>query len=145
MSYDLSKNEALALMNKAIQARNDAYAPYSNFKVGSAVLCENSRIYSAYNIENASYSLCTCAERNALYHAHLSGARSFLALAVVYHESEFAKPCGSCRQVMFEFNPDLVLLLCNLKQAYQIVTLSSLLPQAFQGHSIPRSSNMHHE
>jgi cytidine deaminase len=145
MSYNLSKTELQSLMTKAIQAREQAYAPYSGFKVGSAVLCENSVFYSGYNIENASYGLCSCAERNTLYHAHLSGARTFLALAIVYHENELAKPCGSCRQVMHEFNPDLVLLLCNLKLEYQIVSLSSLLPQAFQGKHIQKASLKSHE
>lgn len=140
MSYSLTKAEIHSLIIRAIQAREQAYAPYSGFKVGSAVLCENSSEYSAYNIENASYSLSLCAERSALYHAHLSGARKFLALAIVYHESEFAKPCGSCRQVMLEFNPEMILLLCNLKEEYQQVSLSELLPKAFHGISIQTKS-----
>ena len=145
MLYPLSKTEIYSLIIRAIQAREQAYAPYSGFKVGAAILCENSTSYPGYNIENASYSLSICAERNALYHAHLSGARKFLALAIVYHETESAKPCGSCRQVMHEFNPDLVLLLCNLKMEYQIISLSSLLPQAFQGKHIQKTSSENHE
>lgn len=136
MAYPLSKAEIHSLIIRAIQAREQAYAPYSGFRVGSVVLCENSAWYPGYNIENASYSLSICAERNALYHAHLSGARKFLVLAIVYHQTEFAKPCGSCRQVMYEFNPEMILLLCNLKQEYQQVSLSKLLPEAFQGNLI---------
>jgi cytidine deaminase len=132
MLKSITNAEIQLLIAQAIQAREQAYAPYSGFKVGSAVLSENAKIYPGHNIENVSYSLSICAERNALYHAHICGANTFYALAVVYHETEFAKPCGSCRQVMHEFNPELLLVLCNLRKEYRLLSLSKLLPEPFE-------------
>lgn len=132
MDKPIPRTEIQLLIAQAIQAREQAYAPYSAFKVGSAVLTENAKIYPGHNIENVSYSLSICAERNALYHAHVCGAKKYFALAVVYHETEFARPCGACRQVMHEFNPKLILVLCNLRKEYRLVNLSELLPEPFE-------------
>ena len=122
------------LMLLALQARACAHAPYSGFQVGCAVLAQDGRVFLGCNVENASYGLCNCAERGALFAAIAAGCRpgQFLSLAVVADTPEPVSPCGACRQVMLELGgPELELRLGNLAGAVMLTTPSRLLPMAF--------------
>ena len=124
------------LVETAIQARELSYSPYSKFKVGAALLCKDGKVFKGANIENSSYPLCMCAERNALYHALMNGytKNDFVALAIVADTPEACTPCGACRQVISELFPkDGVIVLANLKGAYQETNIEELLPLAFSG------------
>ncbi|MBE3586981.1 MAG: cytidine deaminase [Thermoanaerobacteraceae bacterium] len=120
------------LINTARAAREKAYAPYSGFSVGAALLTQEGRLYSGCNIENASYGLSICAERVALFKAVSNGEREFAALAVIWDDREYCAPCGACRQVLAEFAPDLVVYMCNDRGDYRVQTVAGLLPEAFQ-------------
>ena len=125
-----------SLVDSAIQARELSYSPYSKFKVGAALLCKDGKVFKGANIENSSYPLCMCAERNALYHALMNGytKNDFVALAIVADTPEVCTPCGACRQVISELFPkDGVIVLANLKGAYQETNIEELLPLAFSG------------
>jgi cytidine deaminase len=120
------------LMQAAIQAKSHAYVPYSKFPVGAALLCEDEVIVAGCNVENASYGLCNCAERTALFTAVAEGRRSFFGLAVIADTEEPVAPCGACRQVLVEFcPPDMKVWLSNLKGEVMETTVSALLPGAF--------------
>ena len=124
------------LVDSAIQARELSYSPYSKFKVGAALLCKDGKVFKGANIENSSYPLCMCAERNALYHALMNGytKNDFVALAIIADTPEVCTPCGACRQVISELFPkDGVIVLANLKGAYQETNIEELLPFAFSG------------
>ncbi|MBO8141429.1 MAG: cytidine deaminase [Firmicutes bacterium] len=121
-----------ALIKAARQARKQAYAPYSRFPVGAAILTKGGRIVTGCNIENASYPVTLCAERVALGAAVASGEREFLAIAVVADTDEPVTPCGMCRQSLAEFAPDLVVILANGKGQRRITTLAELLPGGFR-------------
>ena len=124
------------LIAKAKEARELSYSPYSNFKVGAAVLTKDGKVFLGANIENSAYSMCMCAERNALYHALMNGytKNDFVALAIVADTPEVCTPCGACRQVISELFPkDGVIVLANLKGAYQETNIEELLPLAFSG------------
>ena len=100
----MEKREQIELLRHALEARQNAYAPYSHYTVGAAVLTDSGRIYTGCNVENASYGLTCCAERNAIFKAVGSGERKLLAVAVTGPEGgEMAMPCGACRQVLAEF------------------------------------------
>ena len=106
MSKPTTKEIQAALLDAAQQARENSYSPYSHFKVGAAVLGEDGKMYTGTNIENSSYGLTVCAERNAIFKAVGEGQRNLLALAVCTDPIEgedFGSPCGACRQVMTEF------------------------------------------
>ena len=122
------------LIAAAQQIREKAYAPYSRYHVGSAVLGDNGKIYRGANVENASYGLSICAERNAISSAILDGARRILACAVVTASDPPAAPCGMCRQTLAEFAPkdrDVQVALVNGDGHRRDTTLSALLPMAF--------------
>ena len=118
------------LLQAALSARERAYAPYSKFLVGAAVLATSGKIYTGCNIENASYGLTVCAERNALFAAVGAGEREFTALCVVGDTSAPISPCGACRQVMAEFKVPRIIL-ANLKGDVKEYTLEELLPLNF--------------
>lgn len=118
------------LMKMAIEARQNAYAPYSHFAVGAALLAESGRVYTGCNIENASYGLTCCAERNAIFAAVGAGERRFKMLAVAADSPEPVAPCGACRQVIAEFGIPLVVM-GNLKEATKTMTAEELLPYGF--------------
>ena len=124
------------LVKQALNARKLSYSPYSKFAVGAALLCKDGKVFVGPNIENSSYPLCMCAERNALYHALMNGytKNDFIALAIVADTPEACSPCGACRQVISELFPkDGVIVLANLKGAYQETNIEALLPLAFSG------------
>ena len=118
------------LLEAALAARERAYAPYSKFLVGAAVRAESGKIYTGCNVENASYGLSVCAERNALFSAVGAGERKFTALCVVGDTEEPISPCGACRQVMAEFKVPCIIL-ANLKGDVKEYTLEELLPLSF--------------
>ncbi len=120
------------LMKQAIEARGNAYVPYSKFPVGAALLTAEGHVYLGCNIENAGYSLANCAERTAMFKAVSEGEKNFVALAVSADTPGPVSPCGACRQVMAEFcPPDMPVFLTNLKGDVQETTISELLPGAF--------------
>ncbi len=94
------------LVSKAFEGRKNAYAPYSNFKVGAAVLTEDGKIYTGCNIENASYGATNCAERTAIFKAISEGHKTIEAIAIVGVINDYTYPCGICRQVISEFASD---------------------------------------
>lgn len=119
------------LILRAIQARQWAYAPYSNYRVGAALLADSGRIYSGVNVENAAYPTGICAERVAVFRAVAEGERSFQAIAVV--TSNGGSPCGACRQVLSEFGLDLQVIIANEGGEITLETdVASLLPGAFR-------------
>jgi cytidine deaminase len=122
--------DAKELMKMAIEARQNAYAPYSHFAVGAALLTESGKVYTGCNIENASYGLTCCAERNAIFAAVGAGECRFKMLAVAADSPEPVAPCGACRQVIAEFGIPLVVM-GNLKEATKTMTAEELLPYGF--------------
>jgi cytidine deaminase len=118
-----------ALIEAAQSARAHAYAPYSTYHVGAAVLGGSGRIYSGCNVENTSYGLTVCAERVAILKAISEGEREIAALAVASENG--ATPCGACRQVLFEFGPTARVLLSGADGTRKELTLDDLLPDAF--------------
>ncbi|WP_211229981.1 cytidine deaminase [Desulfovirgula thermocuniculi] len=119
------------LIAAALLARERAYAPYSSFKVGAALLTARGKIYTGCNVENASYGLTVCAERVALYNAVSEGEREFTALAIVSDGPSITVPCGACRQVLAEFSRDLKILMGNSQGGYVAASLEELFPLAF--------------
>ncbi len=122
------------LADTARQARHRAYAPYSGYQVGAALLAANGTIYSGCNVENAAYPACICAERVAITRAIADGCRDFVAIAVATDNG--GAPCGTCRQVMFEFAPDLVVILADTSAIVAEYLLSDLLPNGFGPHHL---------
>jgi cytidine deaminase len=133
---ELSAQSMAQLIDEARAARLVAYAPYSRFKVGAALLCRDGSIFRGCNVENASYGLCNCAERTAFFSAIASGCQSgdFAALAVIGDTDGPIAPCGACRQVILELGgAALPVLLANLKGDLFETTAGAQLPQAFGG------------
>lgn len=124
------------LIEEALVAREAAFAPYSRFRVGAAVLCSDGRVFHGCNVENASYGLCNCAERTALFSAIAAGYRpgAFSALAVVGSTEDPISPCGACRQVMLELGGAQMTVVCaNLLGMVRVSVAGDLLPGAFDG------------
>ncbi|RLC69650.1 MAG: cytidine deaminase [Chloroflexi bacterium] len=117
------------LIRQAISARERAYAPYSGYKVGAALLGKSGRVYTGCNVENAVYPLCTCAERTAVVKAVSEGEREFVALAVATENG--GSPCGSCRQTLREFGADIVVLIADVTGECRETTIAELLPGSF--------------
>jgi cytidine deaminase len=119
------------LLEAAADVRTRAYAPYSNFKVGAAVETENGDIYTGCNVESASYGLTVCAERVAIWKGISRGVTKFGRIAVVVDTEEPTPPCGTCRQIIWEFCGDVPVILANLHGKKETVKMSELLPRAF--------------
>ena len=119
------------LLNIASKARDNAYAPYSNFKVGAAVLAKKGKVYTGCNIENATYGATCCAEQTAIFKAVSEGEREFEAIAVQGDNEGETMPCGICRQVMAEFSPNIQIILEDAQGHIQCYPLKELLPHAF--------------
>lgn len=133
------------LIQKVFEARQKAYAPYSGFMVGAALLCKDGRIFTGCNIENASYGATNCAERTAFFKAVSEGNREFTAIAIAggrreAQSLEYCAPCGICRQVMSEFcDPDAFLvILPRSEEDYKSYTLGQLLPLGFTSADIEK-------
>lgn len=121
---------------EALEARKKSYSPYSHFAVGAALLCKDGKIYHGANIENSSYPLCMCAERNALYHALMEGEKKedFIALALTADTDGPCSPCGACRQVLSELFPSKApIYMGNLNGEWRETSVEELLPFAFNG------------
>src|SRR5580698_6346692 len=126
-----SPTQLRKLKAAAKAAASRAYAPYSKFRVGAAVLTKSGKIFAGCNVENASYGLCNCAERTAIFSAVAAGETSVRAVAVYTPTPLPTAPCGACRQVIHEFGPDaLVISVCDTKNRID-TRLSALLPAAF--------------
>ncbi len=121
------------LLEKAKEASKNAYAPYSKFLVGACALAKNGKTYVGCNIENASYGLTICAERNAIANAIAHGEKSLLAVAIYSPNTNNCTPCGACRQTIFEFqgNEEIEIILQN-NDGYKVYKINELLPEGFK-------------
>lgn len=126
----LTKDRQDELVHKAIQVRKNAYAPYSRYAVGAALLTNSGKIFSGANVENAVFPLTNCAERTAIFKAVSDGEKDFLAIAVVTENG--GSPCGSCRQVLAEFGLYIQVIIADTNgEILQVLTVADLLPNAF--------------
>ncbi len=129
---ELSEAEKEQLLSEAKEARENAYAPYSKFKVGAAVLTEDGKIFTGCNVENVSFGLTICAERCAIFKAISEGYTKFKAIAVTLDdEKQPGRPCGACRQVIREFGKDIIVIMSNLNGDIDIEPISNLLYKEF--------------
>jgi cytidine deaminase len=119
------------MRDAALAAAENAYCPYSKFAVGAAVLSTKGEIFSGCNVENASYGLTMCAERNAIFEAIAKGHRDIKAIALVTKTGRLILPCGACRQVISEFNPDADIFCFGNDELPKHFKISALLPAAF--------------
>ena len=124
------------LIKSALAARENSHSPYSEFRVGAALLCADGKVYTGCNIENASYSATVCAERTAIFKAVSEGCRDVSVIAIVGGNSDkmtMAYPCGVCRQVMSEFcKKDFRIIVAESEEKYEEYTLGELLPKSFE-------------
>lgn len=127
----MSEESLQTLIEKATNARLQSVAPFSNFLVGAAVKAENGKVYIGCNIESASYGLTVCAERVAIWKALSEGERNFTELAVVADTESLTPPCGTCRQIIWEFARHASIVLANLRGLSETVSIKDLLPRAF--------------
>ena len=126
MSVKFDREE---LVRQAIAARERAYAPYSDYPVGAALLGKSGRVYTGCNVENAVYNLGICAERSAVFGGVGTGEREFIAVAVA--SANGGSPCGACRQVLREFGEDTIVLIADATGTYRETTVADLLPDSF--------------
>ena len=124
------------LARKAWETWLFAYAPYSQFRTGAALLSADGRIFTGANVENPSYGLSMCAERVAVGAAAAAGVRSFVAIAVAGDSPNGFVPCGACRQVLAEFSPDLLVIRCKPDGSYEKLRLRDLMPSPLTGRSM---------
>ncbi|MDD5018442.1 MAG: cytidine deaminase [Eubacteriales bacterium] len=128
------------LLKEAKKAKENAYAPYSGFRVGAALLGKSGRVYTGANVENAAYSVTCCAERVALFKAVSGGERDFDAIAVTSDSDAIIAPCGVCRQALMEFSPHMDVVTSNKNLDCETETLDQLLPKAFTGKEMETKS-----
>jgi cytidine deaminase len=128
----LPEETLVQLVRAAEAARTFAYAPYSKFRVGAAVLSADGRLFTGCNVENASYGLTVCAERMAVFKAVSEGAAGFDAVAICADTNPPVTPCGACRQVLAEFNPSMTVVCCAPSGERAVYSLSDLLPNNFK-------------
>lgn len=127
----MSEESLLELLKTAAEARLQSIAPFSNFLVGAAVKTEDGKVYTGCNVESASYGLTVCAERVAIWKALSEGERHFVELAIVADTGTLTPPCGTCRQIIWEFAKNATIILGNLHGETQVVAIKELLPRAF--------------
>lgn len=125
----------------ANKVKQNAYAPYSKFRVGAAILTRNGHIYTGCNVENSSFGLTVCAERIAIFNAIADGARNFKAIVVVSDAADFTPPCGACRQVLIDLAGNIDFVMVNSRNQLKKVKLESLLPLSFTRRNIHKSNN----
>ena len=123
----MKNNELIKL---AKQARNNAYAPYSKFKVGCALLCEDGEVITGCNVENVA-GTSNCAERTAIFSAIAKGKTNFKTIAIIGDEKSFCYPCGACRQVIIEHNPNATVICAKNENEFESYSIKELLPNAF--------------
>jgi len=129
------------LVAKAFSMLERSYSPYSGFPVGAALLCEDGEVYTGCNVENAAYGSSICAERTALLKAVSEGHRDdFVRIAIAGNSKDYCWPCGACRQMLYEFAPNLELLVARADGEFVKITLSALLPHGFGPKSLETSS-----
>jgi cytidine deaminase len=133
------KKEYRSLIEEAQKVKLNAFAPYSKFRVGAALLTSDGRIFTGCNIENSSFSMTICAERVAIFNAISHGVLKFKAIAVISDDSGFTPPCGACRQVLSELAGNIDFIMMNAKKKIKIVKLNSLFPFAFSGTNLKQS------
>ena len=129
-------SENATLISAAKQARENAHAPYSNFRVGAALRATSGRIFAGCNVENATYGLTVCAERVAIFKAISEGERGFDAIAVVTDTDALTPPCGACRQLIWEFCGDVPVILANLKGKTETIRMKDLFPKPFDSSNL---------
>ena len=125
------ENKPKTLIEAAQKVRENAHAPFSNFKVGAAVETKRGIIFTGCNVENASYGLTVCAERVAIFKAISEGETEFTRIAVVADTPELTPPCGACRQIIWEFCGDIPVIMANLNDETETLQMNELLPRAF--------------
>ena len=135
MDTQQQKNKSITERNRliktAIEAREKALAPFSNFKVGAALLAKSGEVFTGCNIENASYGLTMCAERVAIFKAISDGTREFEKLVIAADTETLTPPCGACRQIIWELCGDVEIVLTNLQGKTETMRMSELFPRAF--------------
>ena len=120
------------LIQSAIEAQTNSYAPYSHFRVGAALLSKSGKIYKGCNVENAAYGPSNCAERTAIFSAIANGEKDFEKIAIICGDGlNFGAPCGVCRQVLYEFNPNIDVIMAKKNGEMKIYKAHELLPEAF--------------
>ena len=124
------------LIRKAEEVKQNAYAPYSNFRVGAALLTKSGKVYTGCNVESASYSPTICAESSAIVKAVSEGEQDFVAVAVTSDSEDYTSPCGVCRQRIFEFGSDIDVIMANKNGDYKVYKISELLPEGFNRDSL---------
>lgn len=127
----MSKTSLQSLIEIAARARLQSVAPFSKFLVGAAVRTEDGKVYTGCNVESASYGLTVCAERVAIWKALSEGEREFTELAVVADTDSLTPPCGTCRQIIWEFCKEATIVLANIRGENETVSIKELLPRAF--------------
>ena len=121
------------LISLAAGAKENAYVPYSRFRVGAAALMDSGKVYTGVNVENASYGATNCAERTAIFKAVSEGDKKLKAIAIASDAEDFVYPCGICRQVISEFGDENMEIICsNINEEYKVHKLKELLPNAFK-------------
>ncbi|MBR3654920.1 MAG: cytidine deaminase [Elusimicrobia bacterium] len=125
------------LLDYAKQASENSYSPYSKFKVGAAVLCEDNKVFCGTNVENSSYGLSMCAERVAIFTAVANGCKKIKAVAI-YSKKGDVTPCGACRQVISEFSKTADIIYNTKQDKFLITKISSLLPKSFSGKTLKK-------
>lgn len=141
-NFGLDNDLREKMIKECHEAKEKAYAPYSNFRVGAALVCDNDDIFQGCNVENVSVGLGLCAERSAIVRAVSDGRQNFKAIAIT---SDLAKqwtyPCGSCRQFMAEFSKDLLIYLVKTDSSYKILSIKDLLPYQFNSEHLDGESS----
>ncbi len=125
------QNKQENLVKAATKVRENAFAPYSKFKVGAAVLTKDGEIFTGCNVESATYGLTVCAERIAIWKAVSENEKEFSHIAVVADTEKLTPPCGACRQIIWEFCGDIPVTMANLRGDVETIQMSELLPKAF--------------
>ncbi|HZX21753.1 MAG TPA: cytidine deaminase [Clostridia bacterium] len=127
------------LIKKAIEAKQNAYAPYSGFPVGAALLTKEGKVYTGCNIECASYGATNCAERTAIFKAVSEGERNIEAIAVISNTDDYTYPCGICRQVIMEFGDKIKIIAARSEQDYKVHVIDDLLPDSFSSEDLKKT------
>ncbi|HZK57416.1 MAG TPA: cytidine deaminase [Clostridia bacterium] len=126
------------LIEKAMEAKQNAYAPYSGFSVGAALLTKEGKVYTGCNIECASYGATNCAERTAIFKAVSEGERNIEAIAIVSNSDNYIYPCGICRQVIMEFGSKIKIVVARSEHDFKIHTIDDLLPNSFSFNNLKK-------